>query len=224
MSPKPGRTGGTRIRSDADTAGRAADSAGRGVGSTVGSAIGSITGRAVGSTAGHTAGSAGQPSAGGAGRAVQPKAHTAGSTSQPDGGTPKSGEFQVIAALQAQFEAVAGRAAPTSDLWIGDDAALVRDSAGAPLLLATDLVVAGVHVDLDLCSLADLGFKAIMVTVSDLAAMGARPDYLLVSVAAPPVPTSNCWPRAWPKRQRRPVPSWSEATCPPLPSSWSRLP
>ncbi len=183
MSPKPGRMGGTRIRSDADTAGRAADSAGRGVGSTAGSAIGSITGRAVGSTAGHTAGSTGQPRAG---RAVQPKAHTAGSTGQPDGGTPKSGEFQVIAALQAQFEAVAGRAAPNSDLWIGDDAALVRDSAGAPLLLATDLVVAGVHVDLDLCSLADLGFKAIMVTVSDLAAMGARPDYLLVSVAAPP--------------------------------------
>ncbi|HEY6624982.1 MAG TPA: thiamine-phosphate kinase [Acidimicrobiales bacterium] len=92
----------------------------------------------------------------------------------------------MIAALQAQFEAVAGRTAPTRDLWIGDDAALVRDSAGAPLLLATDLVVAGIHVDLELCSLADLGFKAIMVTVSDLAAMGARPDYLLVSVAAPP--------------------------------------
>ena len=96
-----------------------------------------------------------------------------------------SGEFQVIAALQEQFEAVAGRNAPMGDLWIGDDAALVTDSGGAALLLATDLVVAGVHVDLDLCSLSDLGFKAIMVTVSDLAAMGARPDYLLVSIAAP---------------------------------------
>ncbi len=96
-----------------------------------------------------------------------------------------SGEFQVIAALQEQFEAVAGRNAPKGDLWIGDDAALVTDSGGAALLLATDLVVAGVHVDLDLCSLSDLGFKAIMVTVSDLAAMGARPDYLLVSIAAP---------------------------------------
>jgi thiamine-monophosphate kinase len=52
--------------------------------------------------------------------------------------------------------------------------------------LATDLVVAGVHVDLDLCTPADLGFKAVMVTVSDLAAMGGRPEHLVVSVAAPP--------------------------------------
>jgi len=88
--------------------------------------------------------------------------------------------------LQARFEAAAGRTAPPGEIWIGDDAALVVDSGGGPLLLATDLVVAGVHVDLDLCTVADLGFKAVMVTVSDLAAMGARPDHLLVSVAAPP--------------------------------------
>jgi thiamine-monophosphate kinase len=101
-------------------------------------------------------------------------------------GPADGGEFQVIAALRARFEAAAGRTAPAGELWIGDDAALVTDSGGAPLLLATDLVVAGVHVDLDLCTLADLGFKAVMVTISDLAAMGAMPDYLLVSVAAPP--------------------------------------
>jgi len=53
-------------------------------------------------------------------------------------------------------------------------------------LLATDLVVAGVHVDLDLSGLDDLGYKALMVAVSDLAAMGGRPDHGLVSIAAPP--------------------------------------
>ena len=88
--------------------------------------------------------------------------------------------------MQVRFEAAAGRTAPPGEIWIGDDAALVADSGGRPLLLATDLVVAGVHVDLDLCTVADLGFKAVMVTVSDLAAMGGRPDHLLVSVAAPP--------------------------------------
>ncbi|HEX4245218.1 MAG TPA: thiamine-phosphate kinase, partial [Acidimicrobiales bacterium] len=88
--------------------------------------------------------------------------------------------------MQSRFEAAAGRTAPPGEIWIGDDAALVTDPGGAPLLLATDLVVAGVHVDLELCTLADLGFKAVMVTVSDLAAMGGRPDHLLVSVAAPP--------------------------------------
>lgn len=107
-------------------------------------------------------------------------------TAYPGAGTAHRGEFEVIAALQARFEAAAGQTAPSGEIWIGDDAALVPDSGGSPLLLATDLVVAGVHVDLDLCTVADLGFKAVMVTVSDLAAMGGRPDHLLVSVAAPP--------------------------------------
>ena len=111
---------------------------------------------------------------------------TAGSDLGSDVGTANSGEFEVIAALQARFEAAAGRTSPPGEIWIGDDAAVVADSGGAALLLATDLVVAGVHVDLDLCTVADLGFKAVMVTVSDLAAMGGRPDHLLVSVAAPP--------------------------------------
>ena len=111
---------------------------------------------------------------------------TAGSDRGSDVGTPNPGEFEVIAALQARFEAAAGRPSPPGEIWIGDDAAVVADSGGAALLLATDLVVAGVHADLDLCTVADLGFKAVMVTVSDLAAMGGRPDHLLVSVAAPP--------------------------------------
>jgi thiamine monophosphate kinase len=111
---------------------------------------------------------------------------TAGSGRGSDVGTPNPGEFEVIAALQARFEAAAGRPPPPGEIWIGDDAAVVADSGGAALLLATDLVVAGVHADLDLCTVADLGFKAVMVTVSDLAAMGGRPDHLLVSVAAPP--------------------------------------
>ncbi len=100
--------------------------------------------------------------------------------------TTGSNEFQVISALRARFESAAGGGAPDGQVWIGDDAAVVGDSAGRPLLLATDLVVAGVHVDLEWCSLADLGFKAVMVAVSDIAAMGGRPIHLLVSVAAPP--------------------------------------
>ena len=40
--------------------------------------------------------------------------------------------------------------------------------------------------DLDLSGYDDVGYKALMVTVSDLAAMGAGSDYALVSVAAPP--------------------------------------
>ena len=102
-----------------------------------------------------------------------------------------TGEFEAIDRLRVRFEAAArvrfpeGEIPPPGDTWIGDDAAVVTPGGSVALVMATDLVVAGVHVDLGLCSLDDVGYKALMVTVSDLAAMGARPDYALVSVAAP---------------------------------------
>ncbi len=103
---------------------------------------------------------------------------------QEGGGARPGDEFALIERLRARFEAVGG-AAPSGQVWIGDDAAVVPAGPGPYLLLATDLVVGGVHVDLAYCDLDDLGYKALMVTASDLAAMGARPDYVLVSVAAP---------------------------------------
>ena len=105
---------------------------------------------------------------------------------------PGSGdEFDAIDRLRARFERAAGARMdrgrpPEGETWIGDDAAVVRRPEGDLALLSTDLVVAGVHVDLGLSGLDDLGYKALMVTVSDLAAMGGRPDHGLVSIAAPP--------------------------------------
>ncbi len=74
--------------------------------------------------------------------------------------------------------------APPGEVWIGDDAAVVR-APGGLLLLATDMVVAGIHADLDLVGVDDLGWKAVASTVSDVAAMGGRPEHLLVAVAGP---------------------------------------
>lgn len=68
---------------------------------------------------------------------------------------------------------------------MGDDAAVVAGPDGW-LLLACDLVVAGVHADLDLVGVDDLGWKAVAANVSDIAAMGGRPGHILVSVAGPP--------------------------------------
>ncbi len=93
-------------------------------------------------------------------------------------------EFELIEAIRRHHEATGGTP-PPGEVWIGDDAAVVAGEAG-PLLLATDLVVAGVHTDPGVSSDADLGYKALAVTVSDLAAMGARPRWALVSVAGPP--------------------------------------
>jgi thiamine-monophosphate kinase len=107
-------------------------------------------------------------------------------------GSPPDGpdEFAVIERLRERFELAArarfpaGPLPPAGDTWIGDDAAVVAVGP-ARALLATDLVVEGIHFDLDLGGPDDVGYKALMVTVSDLAAMGARSDYALVSVAAP---------------------------------------
>ncbi len=118
--------------------------------------------------------------------------NSGGTGSGPAGPT---GEFAAIEALKARFEAAAravapgGDRPPDGDVWIGDDAAVVGvgpSGGSGQVLLATDLLVEGVHVDLGHSTAEDAGFKALMVTVSDLAAMGARPHYGLVSVAGPP--------------------------------------
>jgi thiamine-monophosphate kinase len=72
-------------------------------------------------------------------------------------------------------------------VWAGDDAAVVRVPVSPPgraplLLLAADAVVAGIDADLSLTTLADFGWKAMAVNLSDIAAMGGRPAHALVSV------------------------------------------
>ena len=53
------------------------------------------------------------------------------------------------------------------------------------MLLAADAVVAGVHCDLDLVGLDDMGWKAMVANVSDVAAVGGRPRYAVVTVCGP---------------------------------------
>jgi len=74
--------------------------------------------------------------------------------------------------------------APSAVLGVGDDAALLRVSAGMELAVSTDMLVAGRHFLPD----ADpylLGHKALAVNLSDLAAMGARPRWATLSLALP---------------------------------------
>lgn len=68
-------------------------------------------------------------------------------------------------------------AAPAGHTWIGDDAAVVDDG----WLLAVDSVVAGVHAP-EGTSLRELGYRAVVRNVSDIAAMAGRPQYLLVAL------------------------------------------
>lgn len=69
---------------------------------------------------------------------------------------------------------------------VGDDDAAVLATADARMLLCTDAAVAGVHVDLEQYPAVDLGYLAVLATLSDLAAMGGMPVALVVALAAPP--------------------------------------
>ena len=67
----------------------------------------------------------------------------------------------------------------------GDDAAVLRPAAGEDLVATVDAVVEGVHFGPGFAP-ADVGWKALAVNLSDLAAMGARPLHALVALALPP--------------------------------------
>lgn len=88
------------------------------------------------------------------------------------------GEFGLIEHLTKNFEIN-----QTSTLkGIGDDAA-VLNFADKKVVVSTDILVEGVHFDLAYMPLKHLGYKAVVVNVSDICAMNAKATQILVSIA-----------------------------------------
>jgi thiamine-monophosphate kinase len=75
---------------------------------------------------------------------------------------------------------------PSLIVGIGDDAAVAVVDRGALQVLTTDALVEGVHFDRRFSTPADIGYKALAVNVSDIAAMGAAPRLALLSLILPP--------------------------------------
>jgi thiamine-monophosphate kinase len=90
-------------------------------------------------------------------------------------------EFALIRALARRF----ARKTPLLIQGIGDDAAVIATPAGRQLVLTTDLLAEGIHFDLRTASFEDIGYKAAIANLSDIAAMGARPEHVLVALAIP---------------------------------------
>ncbi|MCL6636579.1 MAG: thiamine-phosphate kinase [Alicyclobacillus sp.] len=68
---------------------------------------------------------------------------------------------------------------------VGDDAAVLACETGEQLLVSTDAMVEGTHFLERTMGWADVGFKAVMSAVSDIAAMGGQPRHLVVALAVP---------------------------------------
>lgn len=90
-------------------------------------------------------------------------------------------EFDFIRALARKY----GHRAPGLVQGIGDDAAVLAAPTSAWWHLTTDLLAEGVHFDLKSASPESVGYRAAMANLSDLAAMGAVPHFLLISLAVP---------------------------------------
>ena len=88
-------------------------------------------------------------------------------------------EFDFIRALRDRA------AASSSVTGIGDDAAVVRTASGKETVITTDLLIEDVDFRRTTIPPYLLGHKALAVSLSDIAAMGERPRWSLISIGVP---------------------------------------
>ena len=87
------------------------------------------------------------------------------------------GEFGLIDKISQGFSV----RNPSSLRGIGDDAAVIEAGAEC-MLLSTDMLLEGIHFDLSYVPLQHLGYKAVAVNVSDIAAMNGRPEQITIGL------------------------------------------
>lgn len=88
------------------------------------------------------------------------------------------GEFGLISHLTKNFQ-IRNKSTLKS---IGDDAAII-DFRDKKAVISTDLLIEGVHFDLSYVPLKHLGYKSVMVNLSDIYAMNAKATQITVSIA-----------------------------------------
>ena len=88
------------------------------------------------------------------------------------------GELTLLEQIRKKFK----KYPPNILVGIGDDAALIKHT-NENLLVTTDMMVEGVHFNMDFMTPFQLGFKLVSVNVSDIYAMGGKPKFLLLNIA-----------------------------------------
>lgn len=89
------------------------------------------------------------------------------------------GEFRLIDIITRDIQIYN----ESTEVGVGDDAAVLQFKEDEKVLMSTDLLVEGVHFQLSYVPLKHLGYKAAMVNFSDMAAMNALPKQITVSLA-----------------------------------------
>lgn len=88
------------------------------------------------------------------------------------------GEFGLIEHLTKNIELQHA----STILGVGDDGAVI-DHFGKQTVISTDLLVEGIHFDLAYTPLRHLGYKSVVVNLSDIYAMNAQPTHITVNIA-----------------------------------------
>jgi len=96
------------------------------------------------------------------------------------------GEFGLIARIARAASRAGVAGSRDVVLGIGDDAAILRPRAGEDVVVTTDALVEGAHFTWPTQDARTLGRRALLVNLSDLSAMGARPIGCTIALAAPP--------------------------------------
>ena len=96
------------------------------------------------------------------------------------------GEFGLISQLTSDIKLEN----ESSIKGVGDDCAILAPAEGMRTLVTTDLLMEGVHFDLTYVPLYCLGYKAVMVNLSDVYAMGGEPKLAMNLLCVP-----NCLPK-----------------------------
>jgi thiamine-monophosphate kinase len=99
-------------------------------------------------------------------------------------------EFELIRRLRQLIPIPSSRTASII-AGIGDDAAIVQPTVGHVLVATTDLVAEHVHFDLTYMTYRQVGYRAVIANLSDIAAMGGSPRYALVALAVGPNTTAR---------------------------------
>ncbi|MCB0663580.1 MAG: thiamine-phosphate kinase [Saprospiraceae bacterium] len=89
------------------------------------------------------------------------------------------GEFGLIDHLTERFNNVNA----STLKGVGDDAAVIDTGGDDAILVSTDMLVEGIHFDLAYQPLKHLGYKAVIVNLSDIYAMNGHPEQITVSMA-----------------------------------------